>query len=641
MVIVGIDIEGTGRATGQTLMDIDTSSDFSWKGYRVEIGAQSKGFRIYIASSSEKLEKSIMTTFFDSFKMLNCAPSKDVDKGLKLSCDFETDLCGWTNVKNDKSTTPVEPWIKLSTPFREPGNDHTSLIRPKPAQSGTWVGIQSENHVIGYLKSKIPLKENTEYCFSFWYYLMSYNSHYRISLYAMDAQARLPVVVDEAPINRIVQLVNVNQRNWLQTWVHLEPSAKQRYLLFYTEVTKDAFVGLDDFLLSGGNCSEFSLGGTCNFEDGQCAWKTPDGGWKIDSKNGKSHTTDDSRGHYMRQDADVEKEAVMSLALDDAPEIASLQGKKSMCINIYYKIKTEQFMTAEYETYVGIRALDQYQTVVRSVNISATQVAMEDHESVWSMMALNFEGNPKTTLEIFGQRQKKDSVLLVDDVSIHDRPCEVNGNCDFESDMCGWTNDFSRKSAIFVRFQPLTEYKNKKFLRFDHTTKKDTGHYLIYTTFNGDTDTQKLLSPMIRSPSSTICLSFWYFAQAENYQTLAIKLVFKSLTFQNGRTIEIYMNSTKFEWTEWKQTLKGVPRFFSLYFQFIPNVHFESDVGFDDILIDIGACDNEPTPTEIAPESERQLDCDMETGNACKWKFTSGWKVGSFADRKLSFFILN
>lgn len=160
-----------------------------WTVFQVEIGQQSPGFSVDIGVANSHRLVHFKDAALDNVQMINCDPSKPVvqTNGSKsVSCTFESNenpLCGW-DVTGLGSRSK---WERTNSIHREPGNDHTSLVIPKPKLSGTWITSQATvdgRYETDYLMTKVPLKRGTFYCFSFWYFFFGIELDSSIALYA-------------------------------------------------------------------------------------------------------------------------------------------------------------------------------------------------------------------------------------------------------------------------------------------------------------------------------------------------------------------------------------------------------------------------------------------------------------------------
>ena len=160
--------------------------------------------------------------------------------------------------------------------------------------------------------------------------------------------------------------------------------------------------------------------------------------------------------------------------------------------------------------------------------------------------------------------------------------------------MCGWESRNSGEGS-FIRFQPNTKWQGGNHPLKDTTIKTEFGHYALFSIFGNHARPQTFVSPMIKSKSSTVCISFYYFVETGRFQENAIQFSIKSLTVKtNFKTI--YLNSTKLEWTKFEKTFKKIPKFYSLEFSLMLNIMYLSDVGFDDFEITDGHCHGDTKP---------------------------------------------
>lgn len=164
----------------------------NWTTIQVEVGQQRPGFTVDIGvATAHRQGQLFRDVALDNVQLINCDPSKAaVNNGsgkLPVSCSFDSDqnpLCGWevTGVSGARSR-----WERTNSISRQPGIDHTSLIVPKPKLFGSWLSSQASldgAYETDVLVTSVPLKANTLYCFSFWYFFFGLELDSSLALYA-------------------------------------------------------------------------------------------------------------------------------------------------------------------------------------------------------------------------------------------------------------------------------------------------------------------------------------------------------------------------------------------------------------------------------------------------------------------------
>ena len=97
-------------------------------------------------------------------------------------------------------------------------------------------------------------------------------------------------------------------------------------------------------------------------------------------------------------------------------------------------------------------------------------------------------------------------------------------SCDFESDLCGWSQVTGGDQADWSRAREGVWYENTG-PGYDHTTGQ--GYYLYFTSHGHQAgDTARLVTPQIPSGGDHLsCLSFWYHLYGEDLDTVNLNMI--------------------------------------------------------------------------------------------------------------------
>lgn len=181
--------------------------------------------------------------------------------------------------------------------------------------------------------------------------------------------------------------------------------------------------------------------------------------------------------------------------------------------------------------------------------------------------------------------------MMLDDISVSQRYCPTTGACDFETDMCGWSNQqttFGSKKVLWLRIQPTSRYIKGSLLYYDHTTNSKKGNYLVMPTMMQVNSVSTLRSPLMRRRSDPqICFSMYYFAQGANTSVVALRLRLMDLGKQTSiiKTINAtrYLTWTKVEFefdkvpNAYVFQIEGLSKMFFVFYLFlifIRSVHY-------------------------------------------------------------------
>lgn len=152
--------------------------------------------------------------------------------------------------------------------------------------------------------------------------------------------------------------------------------------------------------------------------------------------------------------------------------------------------------------------------------------------------------------------------LLIDDISVSQRFCQLFGVCDFEVDMCGWSNlqpRGERKKILWLRIQPNSRYIKGNLLHYDHTTQKSRGNYLVMPAMMQANAFSVLRSPLLSMNTYThACFSMYYFAKGANSSVKALTLQLIDIGKRTSTTYSINA-SYYLEWRKAEFEFAKVP----------------------------------------------------------------------------------
>ena len=163
--------------------------------------------------------------------------------------------------------------------------------------------------------------------------------------------------------------------------------------------------------------------------------------------------------------------------------------------------------------------------------------------------------------------------------------CSSYIRCDFERDLCNWTQEPSSDDFDFTRKAGKTS-STKTGPSFDHTTSLPTGHYLYIETSSPRLPGDKawLVSPVIQ-PTGFCMMTFFVHLFGQDIDTISVY----TRTAVNGRLTTRFRIKGE-SGNYWRQI--NVPLFSSISFQLIIEAirgyGIHGDIGIDDIILSNG-----------------------------------------------------
>ncbi|KAL8608892.1 hypothetical protein ACOMHN_065230 [Nucella lapillus] len=435
-----------------------------------------------------------------------------------FNCNFESNLCGWTQSHNDQFdwTRQRQPTSSSNT---GPRSDHTT-------GHGYYIYIETSAPRRNNDKAQIlsPTQTGTGVqCLTFWHHM--YGAHVRtLNVYVTsDSNLGTPVWTKSG----------TDGNAWKQTTVDIDlGNTTKQYRVVLEGIRGNGVQGdiaVDDISMKTGYCQSSSTeAGTCNFEDPhicgyQQAHQPVD---KFDwtrqarstgtSNTGPSsdHTYGTARGHYMFIETSLPRVRGDNAMLLSAQRPAS---SADVCVTFYYHMYGSSIGTLNLrlktgstignpEWFLSGNQVNSWQEA--QINLAASKLS--------SPFQIVFEG-------IRGSGYLGD--IAIDDVNVTSGGCpSSNGGCNFESGLCTWHNvrsdnfDWQLKSGRTMSANTGPAY--------DHTqglNARVPGKYVYMEASSPrrSGDVAWLVSQTFR-PSQSRCMKFWYHMNGANIGALHV-----------------------------------------------------------------------------------------------------------------------
>lgn len=267
-------------------------------------------------------------------------------------------------------------------------------------------------------------------------------------------------------------------------------------------------IAIDDFNVSNGACPP---NGACDFETGFCGWTqstTDDFDWLIGKSGTASagtgprvdHTLQSVTGHFAFIETSAPRQPNDRAILKSM----KLAGTTDRCLRFYYNMNG-----------VSIGSLNIY---IQRDGETATQVWSRtgNQQDIWRLGTLTLASHNKGFIVLIegvrGANYQGD--IAIDDVIIRDGACPATQTCNFEQDLCGWTNarngngdnyDWIRGTGANPRQTRYHIHPN-----VDHTLSSSSGHFMFLSTNTQVANRQAYLYSDDLRPTTGMCLQFWY-----------------------------------------------------------------------------------------------------------------------------------
>ncbi|XP_051727344.1 MAM and LDL-receptor class A domain-containing protein 1-like isoform X6 [Ctenopharyngodon idella] len=554
-----------------------------------------------------------------------------------ISCDFERDICTWTQLLTD-----VFDWTRhrgsTSTSMTGPSSDHTT-------GSGFYMYIEGDSAVHGDTARLLSAQcaDPQPQCLQFWYHMYGSSWTMGLSVYLLQY----------GNVAKEVWRMREDQGNmWHLAQVDLRPDVKFQ-VIFEGRRGSSARsdVAIDDVSLHRGACSDLpnqvappsvplpqsapvqrreipnnsaTCGINCDFERDICTWTqlatdvfdwTRHRGSTPTSMTGPSsdHTT--GNGFYMYIEGD-------SATHGDTARLLSAQcaDPQPQCLQFWYHMHGSSW-TMGLSVY-----LLQYGNVAKEV-----WRKREDQGNMWHLAQVDLRPDVMFQVIFEGRRgSSAQSDVAIDDVSLHRGACsdlqnqvappsvplppaattpqpapiqtaEIPNtsascgiNCDFERDICTWTQ-LATDAFDWTRHRGSTP-TSMTGPSSDHTT--GSGFYMY---IEGDSathgDTARLLSAQCADPQPQ-CLQFWYHMYGSSW-TMGLSVYL----LQYGNVAKEVWRKRENQGNMWHlaQVDLRPDVMFQVIFEGRRGSSAQSDVAIDDVSLHRGACSD--LQNQVAPPS--------------------------------------
>ncbi|XP_063172549.1 apical endosomal glycoprotein-like [Candoia aspera] len=395
------------------------SGTATWSEATVPLGARKRPFQLELLAM-EDLDgpQEPLPIAVSNISFVNCsakAPASAPQAG--LSCNFESDWCGWYLEQNDGFE-----WERSSS--QGWAADHTtgtgSFLFVDPSGPRGW-GRGWRARLVSAPQASAATAEVS--CLSFWY-RMDGPQIGTLTLKMKEAGESEQVLWTRTGSNGAV---------WHRESSTISPKPGWSYQVIF-EALRDGFLGriaLDDITVTPGACAAQKH---CSFEADECGFSAPrQQMWR--RQNGTrgwgppvDHTVGEPRGHYM----------VIGTSADKLPsgQVAILRSlvfsprPHTYCVSFWYYPSSGDpgSLTAYVEEEEGGAQRG-------TLSLDTAQGAAWRYGS----FVAKVQGRWQVVFAAGGADGGPASYIALDDLFVKEGGCSEPGSCDFESGPCGWS----------------------------------------------------------------------------------------------------------------------------------------------------------------------------------------------------------
>ncbi|KAH9502694.1 hypothetical protein Btru_069532, partial [Bulinus truncatus] len=508
------------------------------------------------------------------------------------SCTFEDDECGWYDESiGNKMWTLVKAGSSSAVPL----TDHTSGV-PGQGKFLSVVDGLGDIPLPATIVGPVLSATGPDCSMSAYILIESENTNGSIEFGLRNGTDPFKTSITSATVR---PRPSRTTGQWLKYSYHLGslPAGYQVFMKAFNVSSGQlgSYMYIDDFFFE--NCEQnvssnasntayvvllcdYSPGMSCDFESGWCNWfndYTQTGEWLLANKDqtlsrvGPDHDHTSGSGYFAYVDLEtgqrfIEVSAKLVTGVLDPGKL------KDGCLSFFYH-------TFGTDINLSVYLIDANSTRLIFVQ-TKTDNSWQLGRAVISpsgLFQVSFVGS--------GTMMKYNGHIAIDDVILDNTPCPITSDCNFESDMCGYTQN-TTDHLHWDRILASNIAEGDPTV--DHTTLLQKGHY-IKLDIHGQSagDRSGLTSPTFAGQPGLKCLTFWYFVELGKNGSLEVfywpngsedtkSLIWSHFgSFPRWMLAQATMNTT----SDYKISFEGI----------VPDVD-PTDYSVDDILIEDGQC---------------------------------------------------
>ncbi|XP_015791997.1 MAM and LDL-receptor class A domain-containing protein 1-like [Tetranychus urticae] len=567
--------------------------DFRWRSGSVSLGGLGNGYQLlFIAYQLPENAPTFYPVGLDSFKMTNCYGDEKENVDFDFSCDFQETLCSWYIPDLISSTNSV--WKITNT----------------PSDVGVWHQLPEEDDFYIHVLSDTNSKETNQAVLTSLWHSPVDSSCLKIT-YRMFCRfgCSLSLDMQEKSLysTQIMNKVDSQSNGWIEQFVNIK-SGNEFRLKFNasanTRITQIDDTDSEDFIIALKSIKfdegkECPVNGVCDFELDNCIWSL-DGLERIEAAAiniMSDHSLGVASGHILS--LDKSQSAMRALISNDLYWTdkcltfwtTPLAGKKDV-ISIIYNSAT---LSKEYQiTSDEVEMNSNSAWIYRRVNVQL------EHSNLVNSGNLTIEFNIESDKDHFA----------IDDVSLHEKPCESPGSCSFEEDTCGWHNT---GTVSWLRNSGSTP---SPYSGPDKDSSGQFGWYLFVDERELKYNNSAQLESESLSISPEICIVFDYYlySKVSNQSNIGAIIVFiKESGTLNRKIVDTIAPPSSSRWMKHSLSLTNLPLEYRIIFSAVGGTSESGDIAIDNIELLPGNCSDISSKTN----PQKLFACNFDDGTLC------------------------
>ncbi|XP_035827620.1 MAM and LDL-receptor class A domain-containing protein 2-like [Aplysia californica] len=557
-----------------------------------------------------------------------------------LNCDFEEGFCLWKQSKTDDID-----WYTRSGQFTQlsgPPSDHTH-----EDASGHYIYVRGtgQGTNIAMLESPTVAISSGGICFKFWYFM------YGTTVDGLSIYAKSSYGIRELLWTRF----GTRGPEWKFAQVHVQDMNGDTHVVIQGSGGSSftSIIAVDDVSMNQGDCPHQP---GCDFEDGLCNFHQlagDDFDWTLKTSRTLSvntgpqtdHSFLTREGHYIYTEASSRTPGQSAKI-----ETPLLDPTTASCLVFWYSMNGAGMGTLNLLQYEDGTLEQSAQEIWSQSGPQGTrwhQATVTVSDSLH--FRIIFEG-------IMGSNYTGD--IALDDIILMPGMCPGLGTCDFEGELCTWTNSEDDDDLDWIRRRSFSTYMTYG-PNLDHTQNTIYGGSMVMSRISNfaQGSTARLTSPTL-SAHTDYCLNFWFYTSGQGQGSLNVTVVPMSQLAANSTLLSIPDTSTRM-WKVQRVTLKALDEEFTVVLLGIIGNSRSRFIALDDISIQNGTCESLPMPAQTknafhcskdnkyltlsqvcdfvydCSDGEEEKDCGYDCSfdsSECKWKnarfrYSQKWEI--------------
>ncbi|XP_071520575.1 LOW QUALITY PROTEIN: MAM and LDL-receptor class A domain-containing protein 1-like [Panulirus ornatus] len=540
-------------------------------------------------------------------------------------CNFEDMMmpfCTWRMSENNGTV----PWIRWSGPpdttSPGPSTDHTY-----GTDSGHYLYVEAQWSSSPAAAILYQGGVSDAQCLRFWYYMFGEKTPDLIATTEENGSINQPIFIRAGS----------QGDSWHPTSVDIQINAVKYNVVIRAvwDESRQGIIAIDDLRLHPGCCAHYPDDPDVvhDFEENGSMFQEVDGSqidWDTKSvQEQPDHTLGTLKGHIARADLSTHN-------VGDRGQIISPlyknPGNTYQCVHFYYYLSglsgTAKLLayTRSSEDGSGV-SLDMPKQEIFEVTES------QGDQWVHAQRRYSEQGNFQLIFEAKVLKNKTKAVVGIDDIYTTTDDCEMYGHCEFEHDLCSYTNSQTDSNDWLLQ-SPTDALPGPPV---DHSTDSSRGHYVILSGYllpdqggYANLQSQQYSSYI----DSGTCINFWYNAAFTN-GSLTVSVA-RSNSWQ---TLWRLRQGTDPQW-HFAQVTTKQDTFHRVIFTGMLDANPDAYIALDDVSIDRwGKCVGDyirPSVADPTHQAEEDIACGFDT-DTCRWTASDKLQVGTtdkvYADR--------